>query len=142
MRRGKSAPDALKSLLAIDPQLDVRQVAMVDAQGCVEAHTGAHCVAEAGDHIGVQYSTQANMMLNSTVWHAMARAYEFATGDLVDRLLAALEAAEEEGGDIRGRQSAAILVVMGSIQVGRGRTELSIFASKTTRIRSVRSNAS
>jgi uncharacterized Ntn-hydrolase superfamily protein len=118
MRRGKSAPDALKSLLAIDPQLDVRQVAMVDAQGCVEAHTGAHCVAEAGDHIGVQYSTQANMMLKSTVWHAMARAYESATGDLVDRLLAALEAAEQEGGDIRGRQSAAILVVSG-VNTGR-----------------------
>jgi uncharacterized Ntn-hydrolase superfamily protein len=114
MRGGKSAPDALKSLLAADPQQAVRQVAMVDAQGRVAAHTGAQCIAAAGDHVGAQYSTQANMMLKPTVWDAMARAYESAKGDLTDRLLAALEAAEREGGDIRGRQSAAILVVSGT----------------------------
>ena len=122
MRGGKSAPDALKALLAVDPQPAVRQVAMVDAQGCVGAHTGEHCVAAAGDHIGAQYSTQANMMLKSTVWDAMGSAYESATGDLADRLLSALEAAEEEGGDIRGRQSAAIVVVSG-VNTGRPWTD-------------------
>jgi uncharacterized Ntn-hydrolase superfamily protein len=114
IRGGKSAPDALKALLAADPQQAVRQVAMVDAQGRVAAHTGAQCIAAAGDHIGTQYSTQANMMLKDTVWDAMARAYESSTGDLTDRLLAALDAAEREGGDIRGRQSAAIVVVSGT----------------------------
>ncbi len=113
MRAGKSAPQALKALIAVDPQADVRQVAMIDAQGRVAVHTGEHCIAEAGHHIGDQFSTQANLMLKSTVWEAMAKAYETATGDLADRLLAALEAAEREGGDIRGRQSAAIIVVRG-----------------------------
>lgn len=111
MKSGKSAPDALKALLASDAQEAVRQVAMVDAQGRVAAHTGKSCIAMAGDHVGTGYSTQANMMLKNTVWDAMARAYESAQGDLADRLLAALEAAEREGGDIRGRQSAAIVVV-------------------------------
>jgi uncharacterized Ntn-hydrolase superfamily protein len=111
MRGGKSAPDALKSLLAVDQQAAVRQVAMVDVQGRAAVHTGGQCIAAAGDHMGTGYSTQANMMLKPTVWGAMARGYEPATGDLADRLLAALEAAEREGGDIRGRQSAAILVV-------------------------------
>lgn len=114
MRAGKSAPEALKALLAVDPQAATRQVAMVDAQGRVAAHTGAACIEEAGDHVGAQYSTQANMMLKDTVWDAMARAYESSKGDLAERLLAALEAAEREGGDIRGRQSAAILVVSGA----------------------------
>jgi uncharacterized Ntn-hydrolase superfamily protein len=113
MRAGKSAPDALKSLLASDPQADYRQVAMIDAQGRVAAHTGALCIAEAGHQTGSQYSCQANLMLKNTVWGAMSKAYEAATGDLADRLIAALEAAEKEGGDIRGRQSAAIIVVSG-----------------------------
>ncbi|RMG54616.1 MAG: DUF1028 domain-containing protein [Acidobacteria bacterium] len=113
MRAGKSAPQALKALIEVDPQADVRQVAMIDAQGRVAVHTGEHCIAEAGHHIGDQFSTQANLMLKNTVWDAMAKAYEAATGDLADRLLAALEAAEREGGDIRGRQSAAIIVVRG-----------------------------
>jgi uncharacterized Ntn-hydrolase superfamily protein len=111
MRAGKSAPDALKALLAADPQEAVRQVAMVDAQGRVATHTGASCIAAAGHKAGDQYSAQANMMLKDTVWGAMARAFESAQGDLTDRLLAALEAAQGEGGDIRGQQSAAIVVV-------------------------------
>ncbi len=113
MRAGKSAPDALKSLLASDPQGEYRQVAMIDAQGRVAAHTGRLCIAEAGHKIGHQYSVQANLMLKNTVWEAMARAFETTRGDLADRLLAALEAAENEGGDIRGRQSAALIVVSG-----------------------------
>lgn len=111
MRAGKSAPGALKALLAADDRADVRQVAMVDAQGEVAVHTGEHCIAEAGHHVGVQFSTQANMMLKDTVWDVMADAYGATKGDLADRLLAALEAAEKEKGDIRGRQSAALVVV-------------------------------
>lgn len=111
MRVGKSAPDALKALLAADEGREVRQVAMIDAQGRVAAHTGKNCIAAAGHHVGENYSVQANLMDKDTVWPAMAKAFESATGELTDRLLAALEAAESEGGDIRGRQSAAILVV-------------------------------
>jgi uncharacterized Ntn-hydrolase superfamily protein len=111
MRAGKSAPEALAALLAADPNRDVRQVAMVDAAGRVAAHTGARCIAAAGHAAGAAFSAQANMMDNDRVWPAMRAAYEKATGDLADRLLAALDAAEAAGGDIRGRQSAAILVV-------------------------------
>ncbi len=113
MRAGKSAPDALKALVAADEGRDVRQVAFIDAQGRVAAHTGSKCIIAAGQHTGKNYSVQANLMEKATVWPAMARAFESASGDLTDRLLAALEAAEREGGDIRGRQSAAILVVKG-----------------------------
>ena len=113
MRAGRSAPDTLAGLVASDPANAVRQVAMVDAQGRAAAHTGALAIAEAGHSVSDGCSVQANMMLRATVWPAMAEAYKAAKGDLVDRLLAALDAAEAEGGDIRGRQSAAILVVAG-----------------------------
>ncbi len=113
MRAGKSAQEALKALLEIDKKREVRQVAMIDSQGRVAAHTGKQCIDEAGHYVGEQFSTQANLMLKNTVWKAMADAYKSAKGDLIDRLLAALEAAEKEGGDIRGRQSAAIIVVSG-----------------------------
>jgi uncharacterized Ntn-hydrolase superfamily protein len=111
MRGGNPAAETLDRLLAEDPQKDVRQVAMVDAQGRVAAWTGPSCIAAAGHKLGDGYSVQANLMDKDTVWPAMARAYEASRGDFADRLLAALEAAEAEGGDIRGRQSAAILVV-------------------------------
>jgi uncharacterized Ntn-hydrolase superfamily protein len=114
MRAGKTASQALSALTGADPQRDVRQVAMVDAKGNVAAFTGAKCIAEAGDHRGAQYSVQANLMEKNTVWGAMARAYETTRGDLAERLLAALEAAQNEGGDIRGKQSAAILIVPGA----------------------------
>jgi uncharacterized Ntn-hydrolase superfamily protein len=113
MRAGKSAEEALQSLLATDPQKDVRQVAMVDRQGNVAGWTGAKCIQAAGNQSGKGYSVQANLMDKPTVWPAMAKAYEAATGDFADRLLAALEAAEREGGDIRGRQSAALIIVRG-----------------------------
>jgi Uncharacterized conserved protein len=114
MRRGRSAPDVLKALVAADAGRDVRQVAMIDARGNVGVHTGAKCIAAAGHTSRAgQFSVQANLMEHDTVWPAMARAFESAQGDLTERLLAALEAAEREGGDIRGRQSAAILVVKG-----------------------------
>jgi uncharacterized Ntn-hydrolase superfamily protein len=111
MRAGRTAPDALKALLAGDAQREVRQVGMVDAQGQVATHTGSLCIPAAGGQAGKQYAVQANLMDKPSVWPAMARAYEAAQGDLADRLLAALDAAEGEGGDIRGRQSAAIVVV-------------------------------
>ena len=113
MRAGRSAPDALKGLLAADDGRDVRQVAMIDASGRVAAHTGAKCIPSAGDHAGVGYSVQANLMDNDGIWPAMAKAFEAARGDLAERMLQALEAAQAAGGDIRGMQSAAILVVKG-----------------------------
>jgi uncharacterized Ntn-hydrolase superfamily protein len=113
MRAGRSAPDALKGLLAVDDGRDVRQVAMIDSSGRVASHTGAKCIPAAGNHTGENYSVQANLMDKDTVWPAMAKAFEAARGDLADRMLAALDAAQGEGGDIRGMQSAAILVVKG-----------------------------
>lgn len=113
MRAGKSAPDTLKALLAGDEGREVRQVAMLDAQGRVAAHTGAKDIPFAGHHVGNGYSVQANLMASDTVWPAMARAFESTPGDLAARLLAALDAAQAEGGDIRGRQSAALVIVGG-----------------------------
>jgi uncharacterized Ntn-hydrolase superfamily protein len=114
MRAGKTAPEALKALLAADAHPEVRQVAMVDRHGNVAVHTGKGCIAAAGNQTGEGYSVQANMMEKDTVWGAMAKAYEASEGDLAERLLAAMEAAQAEGGDIRGSQSAAILVVPGT----------------------------
>ena len=113
MRRGKTAPDALRGLLASDEGHEFRQVAMIDAAGRVATHTGGKCIAQAGHVVdeGGQFSVQANLMEKDTVWRAMADAYRSAKGDLADRLIAALEAAERAGGDIRGRQSAALLIV-------------------------------
>lgn len=113
MRAGRSGPDALKALLAGDEGRDVRQVAMIDAQGRVDAWTGKNDIQAAGHHIGKDYSVQANLMLNDKVWPAMAAAFEASKGDLAERMLAALDAAQAAGGDIRGRQSAALIVVTG-----------------------------
>lgn len=111
MRVGRSAPEALAGLLAADTGREVRQVAMVDAKGRVAAHTGNRCIAAAGHVVGEGFSVQANMMEKDTVWPAMAKAFRETKGDLAERLLAALEAAEAQGGDIRGKQSAALVVV-------------------------------
>ncbi len=111
MKSGLSAEQALAALLLVDEGRDVRQVAFVDTQGNVAAHTGARCIEAAGHHVGDGYSVQANMMLNDKVVPAMAAAYESAEGDLADRLMAALVAAQSVGGDIRGKQSAAMLIV-------------------------------
>ncbi len=111
MRAGRSAPDSLKALLAGDAQREVRQVGMVDAQGRAATHTGSLCIPAAGGQSGHEYVVQANLMDKPSVWPAMARAFEAAQGDLAERMLAALDAAEAEGGDIRGRQSAALVVV-------------------------------
>lgn len=113
MRAGKSAEEALDALIKADKSQDVRQVAMVDAKGRIAAHTGKNCIPEAGHYLGDTFTCQANLMLKNTVWDAMAKAYQNTKGELADRLLAALEAAEAEGGDIRGKQSAALIVVSG-----------------------------
>ncbi len=111
MRQGMTAQQALDSLKRADPNPAVRQVAMVDAKGNVASHTGDKCIPEAGYEKGEQFSVQANLMAKPTVWPAMAKAFREGKGDLAERMLLALEAAEKEGGDIRGRQSAAILIV-------------------------------
>src|SRR5947209_9549546 len=131
LRAGKSAPDALRGLLGADGTCEVRQVAVLDTAGNVATFTGAHDIQAAGGvagggaagkqigcgtaggtlSIGHDFSTQANLMANDKIWPAMAKAYSESTGDLADRLLAALDAAQSAGGDIRGKQSAALIVV-------------------------------
>ena len=104
---------ALDSLIAGDDGRAYRQVAIIDSKGRVATYTGDKCIAMAGDIQGKQYSVQANMMLTDQVWPSMSRAYEHADGPLAERMVAALQAAQKAGGDIRGQQSAAILVVKG-----------------------------
>jgi uncharacterized Ntn-hydrolase superfamily protein len=111
LRSGVSADRALAELVAADPGAAGRQVAVVDARGAVAVHTGSACIRCAGHVTGDGVSCQANIMVSEQVWPAMLEAYNSTAGRLTDRLLAALEAAERAGGDLRGRQSAAILVV-------------------------------
>jgi uncharacterized Ntn-hydrolase superfamily protein len=138
LRAGKSAPDALRALLAGDPACEVRQVGFIDATGTVATFTGARDIVAAGGiasaatstqetkcgshggtlSIGKDFAVQANLMENDKVWPAMEKAYRESTGDLADRMLAALDAAQAVGGDIRGKQSAA-LVVVGAKSTGR-----------------------
>jgi uncharacterized Ntn-hydrolase superfamily protein len=113
LRAGKAPEEALAALVVADEERDFRQVGIVDAEGRAAAHTGASCIAEAGHVTGEGWSSQANMMRSDQVWPAMAEAYAAATGTLAQRLLGALDAAEAAGGDFRGRQAAAILVVEG-----------------------------
>jgi uncharacterized Ntn-hydrolase superfamily protein len=111
MRTGRSAPEALAELVAADKLGAARQVAMVDAHGGIAAHTGSDCMAFAGQVVGHHHSCQANLMRSAEVWGAMSETYLGASGTLTERLLDALDAAEAAGGDLRGRQSAAVLVV-------------------------------
>ena len=113
MRVGKDASQALTALLAADEHEDVRQVGMIDADGVVANHTGVNAIAEFCNVTGENYAIQANLMWKPTVCSAMVSAFENAKGDLAERMMTALEAAQGEGGDIRGKQSAAILVVSG-----------------------------
>jgi uncharacterized Ntn-hydrolase superfamily protein len=113
MRAGRSAPEALAELVAADELAPARQVAMVDAHGGIAAHTGSECMAFAGQVVGHHHSCQANLMRTGEVWGAMSETYLRASGSLAGRLLDALDAGEAAGGDLRGRQSAAILVVGG-----------------------------
>ena len=143
LRTGKTAPEALRGLLGADASCEVRQVAMVDASGNVATFTGARDIQAAGGvasngtaahvacgnvggelSIGRDFSAQANLMSNENIWPAMAKAYAASTGDLADRLLAALDAAQAAGGDIRGRQSAALIVVSGKSTGKRWQDEI------------------
>src|SRR6202171_4118670 len=118
LQAGYTAEQALAALTAGDPQAEVRQCAIVDAAGNVAAHTGARCIPPAGHTLGEGFSCQANLMEKDTVWAAMAEAFTKTAAPLAERMMAALEAAEAEGGDIRGKQSAAMVVVAAS---GTGR---------------------
>ena len=113
MEQGKPANLALDELIKKDEGRAVRQVAMIDVKGNVAAHTGEKCIYAAGHYIGKNYAVQANLMEKETVWSAMADAFENTSGHISERMMASLEAAEEEGGDIRGKQSASMLVVSG-----------------------------
>jgi len=113
MKEGMSAPDVLDKMIAEDEGRDFRQLAVLDVNGNVKSYTGAKCVEASGNIIGDNFSVQANMMLNDKVWDAMADAFKTTVGPLAERMVAALEAAQSVGGDIRGKQSAAILVVRG-----------------------------
>jgi uncharacterized Ntn-hydrolase superfamily protein len=111
MRVGVDARTALARLKGADPGSNLRQVAVIDTAGDTAVHTGVHCIAHAGDIAGEQVSCQANIMVSESVWPAMLDAYSGERGPLARRLLAALDAGEAQGGDARGRQSAALLVV-------------------------------
>src|SRR5436190_3110305 len=140
LRAGKSGPEALRGLLGADAACEVRQVAMIDASGEVATFTGSRNIQAAGGiasggkqtHVGCgtpavsgaegaggelmvgrDFAVQANLMSNARIWPAMAKAYAESSGDLADRLLAALDAAQGAGGAIRGKQSAALIVVKG-----------------------------
>lgn len=114
LRAGLAAPDALREIVADDPGRDVRQVGIVDVAGRSAAHTGRSCVAEAGHVCAPDVSIQGNTLERADVWLAMLDAFRAASGDLADRLMAALRAGDRDGGDVRGRRSAALLVAPGS----------------------------
>ncbi len=111
LHEGVAASDVINGLIATDSEHNRRQVAIVDSQGNVGAYTGDGCIPHAGHKIGDGYSVQANMMTNDTVIPAMAEAYETSKGSLAHRMMAALVAAQNEDGDIRGQQSAALYVI-------------------------------
>ncbi len=113
LKRGKTAKQVVEALIASDEGSDVRQLAVLSANGSVDAYTGKNCIPDAGHYVGENFSVQANLMLNDKVWSAMAEAFENTEGPLPERMIAALEAAQEVGGDIRGKQSASILIVRG-----------------------------
>src|SRR5215213_2178944 len=123
---GEDAASALAALLGPDALAAVRQVALVDGAGGVAVHTGADCIPCAGDATGEHVSAQANMMARDTVPAAMVAGFEAADGDLADRLMAALDAAEGEGGDVRGRQSAALVVVPPQGEAWQARFDLRV----------------
>ena len=113
MKNGMSADDVLDKLIGEDEGRDLRQLAVLDVNGNVKAYTGKNCIYGAGHIVGKNYSVQANLMLNDKVWSAMSEAFENSTGPLAERMIAALEAGENAGGDIRGKQSACLLIVRG-----------------------------
>lgn len=113
LKSGLTAHETLDKLLETDEGRDLRQVAILDVKGNVAAYTGKNCIPDAGHIVGKDFSVQANLMLNDKVWPAMEKAFRNSDGPLAERLVTTLEAAQNAGGDIRGKQSAAILVVKG-----------------------------
>ena len=113
MEAGQRPGEALALLLEQDELREFRQVALVDAHGETAGHTGTACIADTGTVAGAGYSAQGNMLRSDGVVPALARAFEEAQGPLAERLLAGLEGAESEGGDFRGREAGAVLVVPG-----------------------------
>jgi uncharacterized Ntn-hydrolase superfamily protein len=111
LRAGLTASEALRALRSVDPHPERRQVGMLDIHGGIDVYTGEACVAEAGHLVGDRCASLANMVGGPRVWESMVEAFESATGWLPARLMAALDAAEVAGGDLRGRRSAAVLVV-------------------------------
>ena len=127
LRAGRSADEVVAGLVASDERAHVRQLGVVDANGRAAAHTGAECIPACGHLVRDGFSVQGNLLERDTCWPAMAAAYEQALGTgepLVERLLRAMEAAEAEGGDVRGRQSAAIMVVAAEPQQAAWRGRL------------------
>ncbi len=110
LEAGRSPQEALAELVGADEQARYRQVAVVDTRGRVAVHTGEDCIQHAGHDVGHGFCAQANMMSSPQVWPGMAQAFERASGPLARRLTAALHAAEAQGGDVRGKQSCALLV--------------------------------
>ncbi|MCB0279498.1 MAG: DUF1028 domain-containing protein [Calditrichaeota bacterium] len=111
LKAGKSAQEVVEILTSADENREFRQLAVVDKNGNSASFTGKKCIEAAGDHHEAGFSVQANLMKNASVWPAMEKAYKQAKGAFADRLIQALEAAQAAGGDIRGKQSAAILIV-------------------------------
>lgn len=113
LKSGLSPQQVVDSLIATDEGRDVRQLAILDVQGRAAAYTGKNCIQDAGHIVGKNFSVQANLMKTNKVWPAMEQAFKNSKGRLAERLLTTMEAAQEQGGDVRGKQSAAILVVKG-----------------------------
>ena len=126
LAQGLAPAQALAAILESDELRDFRQLGLVDAGGRVAAHTGPDCIPHAGHVCGEGFACQANMMARPGVPEAMAGAYRAHDGDLAERLLAALDAAEAAGGDMRGRQSAVLLVVPGSGEPWRSRFDIRV----------------
>jgi uncharacterized Ntn-hydrolase superfamily protein len=127
LRSGMTAEQTVAALLAGDASPATRQLGVVDAEGRAAAHTGAECIPAAGHLVRDGFTVQGNLLARDTCWPAMAAAYEAAQAKdapLVERMLLALEAAEREGGDVRGRQSAAIMIVDSSPQPAAWRGRL------------------
>lgn len=113
LKNGLSPQQVVDFLITSDEGRDVRQLAVLDSKGRAASYTGKNCIPAAGNIAGKNFSVQANLMVNNKVWPAMEKAFKQTKAPLAERMVAALEAAQKEGGDIRGKQSAALLVVRG-----------------------------
>ena len=113
LKQGKSPQQAVDELLASDEGRELRQLAILDVQGRSAVYTGKNCIPDAGHINSENFSVQANLMKTDKVWPAMAESFKKSKGQLAERMLMALETAEKAGGDIRGKQSAALIVYKG-----------------------------